>query len=160
VSEEEPDKGEETDMAKGGEAEVPAGLRRVHRQLERWRSTRRGRSPLPEALWRAAGEAAREHGVFRTGQVLHLEYGKLKRVMEATATLPASRTAGRSTSRTGKSRLRTRAAFVELAPLAAMGGDECVLELEGERGKLRLRLRGRTAEDLAGLSRALWEVVS
>ena len=129
-------------MAKGTEAEVPAGLRRVHRQLEHWRSTRHGRSPLPEALWRAAADAAREHGVFRTGRVLHLEYGKLKRVMNAKA---------------GKSSART--AFVELAPLPAMSGDECVLELEGERGKLRLRLRGQTAEDLAGLSRALWEVV-
>ncbi len=129
-------------MIKGAGAEVPAGLRRVYGKLERWRSTRRGRSPLPEALWKAAAEAAREHGVFRTGQVLHLEYGKLKRVMNAKA---------------GKTSART--AFVELAPLAAMGGEECVLEMEGERGKLRLRLRGRTAEDLAGLSRALWEVV-
>jgi hypothetical protein len=50
--------------------------------------------------------------------------------------------------------------FVELAPLAGLGGDECVIELEGARGKLRLRLRGSAAEDLAGLSRALWEVVS
>ena len=143
MSEEKPDKGEETDMAKGADAEVPAGLRRVHQKLERWRSTQRGRSPLPEALWRAAADAAWEHGVFRTGQVLHLEYGKLKRVMNANA---------------GKTSART--AFIELAPLPAIGGEECVMELEGARGKLRLRLRGRTAEDLAGLSRALWEVVS
>jgi uncharacterized protein YjiS (DUF1127 family) len=34
-------------MAKLAEDEIPAGLRRVYRQLERWRSTRRGRSPLP-----------------------------------------------------------------------------------------------------------------
>jgi hypothetical protein len=155
-------------MAKVTEVEIPVGLRRVHRKLERWRSTRSGRSPLPEALWRAAGEAAREHGVFRTGQVLHLEYGKLKRVMEATAAQPASRTAGRPATRTsrrpaahtGNRKVRTRAAFVELGPLAAMSGDECVLELEGSRGKLRLRLQGKTAEDFAGLSRALWEVVS
>ncbi|MGC9158679.1 MAG: hypothetical protein ACP5FH_06775, partial [Terracidiphilus sp.] len=124
-------------MTKGAEAEIPAGLRRVHRKLERWRSRRQGRSPLPEALWRAAAEAAREHGVFRTGQVLHLEYGKLKRVMNATR---------------GKACSPTR--FVELAPLAALGGDECVIELEGTRGKLRLRLRGSAAGSLAGLSRA------
>ena len=130
-------------MAKVAEAEVPAGLRRVYRKLERWRSTRQERSPLPEGLWRAAAEAAREHGVFRTGRVLHLEYGKLKRVMNATR---------------GKTCSPTR--FVELAPLATLGGDECVIELEGARGKLRLRLRGSAAGDLAGLSRALWEVVS
>jgi len=68
-------------MAKLAEGEIPAGLRRVYPKLERWRRTRQGRSPLPEGLWKAAAEAAREHGVFRTGQVLHLEYGKLKRVM-------------------------------------------------------------------------------
>ena len=125
MSEEKPDRGEETYITKGAEAEIPAGLRRVHRQLEQSRSTRRGRSPLPEALRIAAAEAAREHG-------------KLKRVMNAKAAKTSARTA-----------------FVELAPLSAMGGDECVLELEAKRGKLRLRLRGRTAEDLAGLSRAL-----
>jgi hypothetical protein len=143
VSEEKPDKGEGADMAKGAEAEIPAGLRRVYQKLERWRRTRQGRSPLPEALWRAAADAAREHGVFRTGQVLHLEYSKLKRLMNASR---------------GKTSSPTR--FVELAPLVALGGDECVIELEGARGKLRLRLRGTAVEDLAGLSRALWEVLS
>jgi len=144
-------------MAKVTEVEIPAGLRRVHRKLERWRSTRPGRSPLPEALWRAAGEAAREHGVFRTGQVLHLEYGKLKRIMAATTSGSVSRTA--LVHKPVPRKPTSRTAFVELAPLAAVGGDECVLELEGARGKLRLRLRGSAAEDLAGLSRALWEVV-
>jgi hypothetical protein len=143
VSEEKPDKGEGADMAKVAESEIPAGLRRVYQKLERWRSAREGRSPLPDALWRAAAEAAREHGVFRTGQVLHLEYGKLKRMMNSTG---------------GKTRSPIR--FVELGPVSTLGGNECVIELEGARGKLRFRLQGSRAEDLAGLSRALWEVVS
>ena len=153
-------------MAKDVGVEIPARLRQVQRKLERWRSGHHGRSPLPETLCMAAGEAAREHGVSRTGKVLHLEYGKLKRVTEAARSASATggkttlRTSRRPASRTGKSSTQRRAAFVELAPLAVMGGDECVLELEGERGKLRLRLPGRTAEDLAGLSRALWEVIS
>ena len=99
MSEEKPDKGAGAEMSKVVEGEIPAGLRRVHRKLERWRSTRQGRSPLPEGLWKAAAAAAREYGVFRTGQVLHLEYGKLKRVMNATR---------------GKACSPTR--FVELAP--------------------------------------------
>lgn len=130
-------------MAKVAGAEIPAGLRRVYRKLERWRSTRQERSPLPEGLWSAAAEAAREHGVFRTGQVLHLEYSKLKRVMNATRGMTSS-----------------PARFVELGPVATLGGDECVIEMEGSRGKPVLRLRGRGAGDLAGLSRALWEVIS
>jgi hypothetical protein len=59
---------------------------------------------LPEGLWKAAAEAAREHGVFRTGQVLHLEYGKLKRVMNS----PRGKTS-------------SPPKFVELAPLATNG---------------------------------------
>ena len=34
---------------------------------------------------------------------------------------------------------------------------ECVIELEGPRGKMRVHWKGATAPDLAGLSRALWE---
>jgi hypothetical protein len=51
---------------------------------------RRGPVALPKALWRSA----REHDVFRTGEVLHLEFGKLKRMMAATTSAPVSRTAG------------------------------------------------------------------
>ena len=40
--------------------------------------------------------AFRQHGVFRTAQVLHLEYGKLKRLAGAAATQQA---AGRAANR-------------------------------------------------------------
>ena len=39
----------------------------------------------------------------------------------------------------------------------AMGGLECVIELEGPRGKLLIQWKGTTAPDLASLSRTLWE---
>src|ERR1035438_9073405 len=65
--------------------EVPTGMQRIYRRFERWRSSHRGRLPIPKALWAAAAEVAREHGVFRTAKILHLEYGKLKR-MAASAT--------------------------------------------------------------------------
>jgi hypothetical protein len=48
------------------------------------------------------------------------------------------------------------ATFVELAPPTAA---DCVIELEGPRGKLRIQWKGATAADLAGLSRVLWESV-
>jgi hypothetical protein len=63
--------------------EVPVGLRRICRRFERWRKGHQARLPIPEALWAAAAEAAREHGVFRAAKALHLEYGKLKRMTEA-----------------------------------------------------------------------------
>jgi len=86
---------------------------------------------------------AQDHGVFRTAQVLHLEYGKLKRLVEragpvASATAPPP-------------------AFVELLAPPTAGLSECLVELEGARGKMRIQWKGTTAPDLAGLSRALWE---
>src|SRR5208283_3521483 len=71
---------------------IPVGIRKVHGRFERWRKSHIGRLPIPERLWRAAAELAKEHGVCRTAQVLRLEYGKLKRLAE---------TAGRN----GRSRL-------------------------------------------------------
>jgi hypothetical protein len=48
-------------------------------------------------------------------------------------------------------------AFVEVMPPQAVGSSECLIELEGPRGKMRIQWKGATAPDLAGLSRALWE---
>ena len=63
--------------------ETPVGMRRVCRRFERWREGHKARLPIPEALWAAAPEAAREHGGFRAAKALRLEYGKLKRMVEA-----------------------------------------------------------------------------
>ena len=127
--------------------EVPPGMQRIHRRFERWRSSHQGRLPIPEALWASAAAVAREHGVFRTAKILHLEYGKLKR-MAASAT-PVRRAS------------TPHAEFLELvAPHGTPAGPgltECVIELEGPRGKMRIQWKGATAPDLAGLSRALWE---
>ena len=49
------------------------------------------------------------------------------------------------------------ATFWELAPPKAGGLAECLIELEGPHGKMRIQWKGTTAPDLAGLSRALWE---
>ena len=122
---------------------VPAGMRRVHRRFEHWRSMQKARLPIPEPLWAAAVKLAQDHGVFRTAQVLHLEYGKLKRLVEragpvAPATAPPP-------------------AFVELMAPQATDLSECLVELEGPRGKMRVQWKGTTAPDLAGLSRAWWE---
>jgi hypothetical protein len=39
----------------------------------------------------------------------------------------------------------------------ADGLAECVIELQGRRGKMRIQWKGTTAPDLGALSRALWE---
>jgi len=54
-------------------------MRKVYRKLERWRSKRKGRARIPESLWTAAGELAREHGVNPVSRVLRLEFNHLRR---------------------------------------------------------------------------------
>ena len=69
-------------MSANAPLEIPIGIRRVCRRFERWRKGHQAHLPIPEALWAAAAEAAREHGVFSASKALRLEYGKLKRMAE------------------------------------------------------------------------------
>ena len=55
------------------------------------------------------------------------------------------------------SRCAPVASFVEMVAPRAMGLAECLIELEGPRGKMRIQWKGATAPDLAGLSPVLWE---
>src|SRR5437870_13631734 len=126
-------------MATKAQLEVPAGMQRICRRFERWRSSHRGRLPIPEGLWASAAGVAREHGVFRTAKVLRLEYGKLKRMAEAASGSPQPAT--------------TPTAFLELMP-QPVGVSDCLIEVQGPAGKMRLQWKGTTASDLAGLIRA------
>ena len=133
---------------------IPRGMRRIYRRFARWRSTHPGvRLPIPRRLWASAAEAAREHGVCRTAQVLRLEYGKLKQLVESPRAV--AKLAGRK-SRRGKS-AAPAPTFMELVGPPAVGVSECLIELEGPHGRMRIQWKGTTAPDLAGLSRALWE---
>ena len=127
---------------------VPAGMREVYRHFERWRGSHTGRLPIPDDLWASAAEVAKEHGVYRTAKILRLEYGKLKRLVHSTASAP---------------RTTAPPAFLELMappPPPAAGLSECLIELEGPRGKMRIQWKGTTTPDLSGLSRVFWEPAS
>jgi hypothetical protein len=115
----------------------------VRARFEEWRQNRQGKSPIPDELWAAAVELAGKDGINRTAAELHLDGGKLKRLMGAKATYG-----------------RPAPAFVELLPPRASSIPECMIELEGRRGTVRIQLKGASASDLAGLSRALWEAAS
>jgi hypothetical protein len=120
-------------------------LDEVRIRFENWRQNRRGKQRIPEELWSAAIEAARRDGVNRTAAALHLDGGKLKRRMVA------------ADSVSGKA--MPPATFVELiAP--AVDQHECMIELEGRKGKLRIHWKGATSADVAALSRVLWDVAS
>ena len=136
----------------GESPDIPYSMRKVHRRLERWRSSHTTRLPIPDRLWAAAAELAREHGVFHTAKALRLEYGKLKRLMESAKPVMKASPAGPR-----RTRSMAPPAFVELMTSPTIGLSECVIELEGRRGKMRIQWKGTTAPDLGGLSRALWE---
>lgn len=128
--------------------EMPAAMKEVQQRFEQWRSSQSGRRPLPEHLWVLATDMGREHGIARTAEALRLDYTKLaKRVRGAT---PVNKPIAQQ-------KPVPPAAFVELLTQPGAPSCECVIELEGPRGRLRIEWKGTTAPDLAGFSRALWE---
>jgi len=138
--------GKETAVA-AIDADVPIAMRKVYRRLEGWRSRRTGRARIPESLWVAAGELARQHGVNPVSKALRLEFNHLKRMAESSGRVKPKRPA-----------MASGVGGLDAAPTRRP--QECVIELEGRRGKLRIELKGPAAADLAGVSRALWEMVS
>lgn len=111
---------------------MPADLQELSGRFEDWRRTRRGKLPIPEPLWAAAAELARSHGVRKTAQVLRLEYKKLKQLTDEQA-------GGKPLRRRRSPALAT---FTELLSPATVVA-ECVIELEGPRGKLRIQWKGQ-----------------
>ena len=82
---------------------IPEPIAQLQRQLEQFRSAQPGRTKLPESLWQAAVELARQHGVYPVAHPLRLDYPRLKK-----------RLGGSPTFR----RKVTKPAFVELVAAA------------------------------------------
>ena len=120
-------------------------LDEVGARFENWRQNRQGKASIPDELWSAAAEVAGKEGVNRTSTRLHLEWNQLKRRMATAGTV---------------SHPPARPLFVELVAPCAGSRPECMIEMEGGRGKLRIHLNGTSVADLASLSRTLWEVAS
>jgi hypothetical protein len=138
-------------------SDIPPDMRKVYRRLRRWRSSHTRRVPFPDALWAAAGELAREHGINRTAKALSLEYGKLKE--RAGAAGPAKKVVRKVTSAIPRhARAPVPAAtFMELLTPRPGNSQECRVELEGPRGRMRVEFKGLATAELVALSRALWD---
>lgn len=109
----------------------------VRREFERWRQDPSRAWRIPEVLWRAAVEAAREHGVSCAARELRLDYYSLQK-------------------RLGSS-VQPSSGFVEVAWPALATAPECRLELENGHGiRLRVELRGAAVADLEALASGLW----
>jgi hypothetical protein len=113
----------------------------LQRQFEQFRSSHPLRARIPEALWRAAVELARQHGLNAVAHPLRLDYMGLKRRLAAVAEIPEkkqSRSPG----------------FVELVAPYSAAGAECVIEFESRGGgKMRIQWKGSGAPDWGSLLR-------
>jgi hypothetical protein len=117
-----------------------SGIEAVRTQFEAWRSDRARKSPIPDKLWSAAIKAARLEGVNRTAQHLHLDAGKLKRLLDAAD---------------GRGRRPAKPKFVELIAAAPASTPECLIEFESAGGsKIRIRWKATVPPDWANLLRA------
>jgi hypothetical protein len=137
-------------------SDIPRDMRKVYRRLRRWRSSHARRVPLPDSLWAAAGELAREHGINRTAKALHLEYGKLKERAEAPG--QEKKVVRKVRSAIPRHAESTAApTFMELITPRSGSAASAVVELEGPRGRMKIELKGVASAELVALSRALWD---
>jgi hypothetical protein len=132
-------------MNRKSTAPIPEAITQLQRQLELFRSTQVGRTKLPESLWQAAVELARQYGIYAVAHPLRLDYTRLKQRLNG---IP---------SRSWK-RKPAQPAFVELVGGGAATPPECVIEFEsGSGGKMRIQWKAAVPPDWAGLLRAWHE---
>ncbi len=121
---------------------IPEPIAQLQRQLEQFRSTQPPRTKLPDSLWQAAVDVARQHGVYPVAHSLKLDYMGLKKRLDGVpcrTRKPASQAA----------------AFVELVASQPATLEECLIEFEcSSGGKMRIQWKGPGLPDWASLLRA------
>jgi hypothetical protein len=119
---------------------IPEPIAQLQRQLDQFRSTQPRRTKLPESLWQAAVELARQHGLYPVAHPLRLDYMGLKK-----------RLGGVSTRR----QEAAKPAFVELIGPDHAQLEECVIDFESSGGsKMRIQWKTAAPPDWASLLRA------
>jgi hypothetical protein len=123
-----------------GTPPIPEPIVYLQRQLDQFRSTQPHRTKLPETLWQAAVELARQHGVYSVAQPLRLDYMGLKRRLEG---VPVVR------------KKAAKPAFVELVAGHPATMSEYLIEFESRIGsKMRIQWKASAPPDWASLLRA------
>lgn len=126
-------------MNRKSTAPIPEAIAQLQRQLDQLRSIQPRRMKLPEPLWQAAVELARQHGVYSVAHALRLDYMGLKKRLGG---VPIRRPKA------------NKPAFVELmAPHAT--APESVIEFESPSGgKMRIQWKASSPPDWVSLLRA------
>jgi hypothetical protein len=119
---------------------VPPTLQALRQRFENWRSTRTGKSRIPDSLWDAAAELSRKFGVCITARECRLNSDTLKKHVERDASVVSAK-ATRSVA----------PQFVELDVMGPSAASEFVLEVEERGVKLRIAVKGDVNPDLTGI---------
>ena len=111
----------------------------LQHQLDQFRRSQPRRTKLPESLWQAAVELARQHGVYSVAHPLRLDYMGLKKRLGG---VPRRRKA-------------PKPAFLELIAPHPATLEGCVIEFESSSGgKMRIQWKASAPPDWASLLRA------
>ena len=125
-------------------APISEPIAQLQRQSDQFRSTQPRRTKLPESLWQAAVELARQHGVYSVAHPLRLDYMGLKKRLGG---IPIRR------------RKATKPAFVELIAPQAPPLEECAIDFECPSGrKMRIQWKASAPPDWVSLLRAWREM--
>ena len=127
-------------MNRRGTESMAEPIARLQRQLEEHRRMLPRRAKLPESIWEAAAELAREHGVYAVAQSLRLDYMGLKKRLGEVG---------------DRRKNKSKTVFVELITPPPAACEECLIEFESERGdKMRIHWPVRVGPDWTALLRA------
>jgi hypothetical protein len=125
-------------------APIPEAIGQLQRQLEQFRNTQPQRTKLPEPMWQAAVELARQHGIYPVAHPLRLDYMGLKR-----------RLGGVPTHR----RKASKPTFVELTEPRVVPLAEYAIDFECPSGrKMRIQWKASGQPDWVSLLRAWREM--
>ena len=119
---------------------IPDPIAQLQRRFDEFRSTQPHRTRLPETLWQAAVDLARQHGLHPVAHPLRLDYMGLKKRLEGVP---------------GPQKKVAAPAFVELIASHPATISECVIEFDSSIGsKMRIQWKGSSTPDWASLLRA------
>jgi len=119
---------------------IPEPIVQLQRRFDEFRSTQPHRTKLPETLWQAAVDLARQHGLHPVAHPLRLDYMGLKKRLEGVP---------------GPQKKVAAPAFVELIASHPATISECVIEFDSSIGsKMRIQWKGSSTPDWASLLRA------
>ena len=113
-------------------------LKEVQQQFEQWRKTRKSRKPIPEHLWQAAVELAKQYSINHVARLLRLNHTALKEKVEISK--------------------QENPAFVEIPFPVELSPVHWTVEMDTTSGdKLRMSCQGQGAvQALVEIGKAFW----